>query len=165
MIKEISKIKYDGRCVKIDYSIKNSDPNVQNKDDIKVALSSCDKPLPEFIEVFHGLRQYVEQICNLADGYCDKAEVRGVSLSHSHNIVGAVITVLVKVKTANSPVVINTPHLPSAPYNENGEEPLLPRDCVIDINTLIEEAEKYIDGLRDIPTQEEMFGNESEAVA
>lgn len=162
MRKQITKIKYDGRCVKVDYNLKSTDPQAISKDNIAIALASCDKPMPEFIQTFQNLKEYVEQICDLANGYCEKAEVRGVTLSYSHDILGAVITVLVKVKTANSPVVINTPHLPSKPYNEDGEEPLLPFGCYQDLLNLLDLTEKYIDGERDIPLQEEMFSTDQE---
>lgn len=142
----ISKIKYDGTQVEIQYEIV-----METTDDIKVVLKSYDKPKDEFIQCLSSLAKFVEDICQLEKGYCDEADVRGVSLSWSHDVMGAVITALIPVDTANSPVCINTPHLASDQYNENGQSPVLPRPCTTKINQLIEHAEAYINGDRDIP--------------
>jgi hypothetical protein len=143
---KISKIKYDGTQVEIQYEIV-----METTDDIKVVLKSYDKPKEEFILCLSSLAKFVEDICQLEKGYCDEADIRGVSLSWSHDIMGAVITALIPVDTANSPVCLNTPHLPSEQYNENGQSPVLPRACTTKINQLIEHAEAYINGDRDIP--------------
>jgi hypothetical protein len=143
---KITKIKYDGSQVEIQYEIV-----METTDDVKVVLKSYDKPKDEFIQCLSSLAKFVEMICQLPDGYYDEADVRGVSLSYSHDIMGAVITALIPVDTANSPVCINTPHLPSDQYNENGQSPILPRPCTTKINQLIEHAEAYINGDRDIP--------------
>jgi hypothetical protein len=142
----ISKIKYDGTQVEIQYEIV-----METTDDIKVVLKSQDKPKEEFILCLSSLAKFVEDICQLEKGYCDDADIRGVSLSYAHDVMGAVITALIPVDTANSPVCINTPHLPSDQYNENGQSPVLPRACTTKINQLIEHAEAYINGDRDIP--------------
>ena len=92
------------------------------------------------------LAPYVETICEFEDGYCAEAEIRGVSISHSNDVMGAVITALVPVSSAYSPVCINTPHLPADQYNDGGEAPVLPSGCVKIIKELIIEAEKYING-------------------
>jgi len=143
---KITKIKYDGSQVEIQYEIV-----METTDDVKVVLKSYDKPKDEFIQCLSSLAKFVENICQLKEGYCDEAEIRGVSLSWSHDVMGAVITALIPVDTANSPVCLNTPHLASEQYNENGQSPILPRPCTTKINQLIEHAEAYINGDRDIP--------------
>ena len=62
---------------------------------------------------------------------------------------GAVITALITIESANSPVVINTPHLPSAQYSETGQSPLLSHKCTYALKQLLHEAERYIDGERE----------------
>jgi len=142
----VSKVKYDHKAgsVQIEYDQIQSN----GTDDIKVVLKSFDEPLQEFKDALNKLAPFVEKICQLPEGYCSQAEIRGVSFSNSNDIMGAVITALVPLDTAYSPVCINTPHLPSGQYNEGGEAPELPRECVIILNQLIEECEKYINGER-----------------
>ena len=113
---QINKVKYDRKAgkVTIEYDQIRNDID----DDIKIVLTSSDTPLPEFIEKLNALSSHVESICKLPDGYCSQAEIRGVSFSHTNDIMGAVITALIPIDSANSPVVINTPHLPSDQYSE-----------------------------------------------
>lgn len=142
---QISKVKYERKIgkVTIEYSILND-----GKDDINVILKSNDEPLQEFIDRLNELSKFVETICQLPAGYCDQAEIRGVSFSHSNGVLGAVITALIPLDSANSPMVINTPHLPSEQYSETGESPVLSPKCVFVLKNLIVEAIRYIDGER-----------------
>lgn len=150
----INKVKYDR---KINQVLIEYDQIREDKDDeIKINLKSNDKPLPEFIESLNNLSQFVESICELPDGYCSQAEIRGVSFSWSHEIMGAVITALITIASANSPVVINTPHLPSAQYSETGQSPLLSPKCTYALKQLLHEAERYINGEREKDDQTEI---------
>lgn len=144
----ITKIKYDGGTVEIHYDILSEQGN---GDDIKTILKSTDKPKEGFLKKLSALAKHVEKICQLPEGYCSFADIRGVSFNYSHEIMGAVITALIKVETANSPVCINTPFLPSEQYNEGGEAPILPYECVVDLEYLLDLAEAYVNGDRDIP--------------
>lgn len=145
MEKRINKIKYSKKSgeVLIEYDIISAD-------EVKVTLKSDDKPLPEFIEQFTKLVPYVEQICQFEKDFCFAANVSGVSLSWSHDIMGAVITCLIPLETANGPMVVNTPHIPSGQYNEGGTAPVLPIGCRLVIEELIVQAERYIDGEREV---------------
>lgn len=155
----INKIKYERKSgnVVIDY-----DQLYASKDDeVKVVLKSSDKPLPEFIANLDQLGRFVEEICELPEGYCFQAEIRGVSYSWSNEIMGAVITALVPIASANSPVVINTPHLPSASYSEGSEAPILPYECSRILKLLMGEARKYITGDREKSSQMQMSFDEA----
>ena len=151
MDKRINKVKYNPKTgeVLIEYEIISAD-------DVKVTLKSEDRPLPEFIEQFQKLVPYVEQICQFEKDFCNESHVSGVSLSWSHEIMGAVITCLIPLDTANGPMVVNTPHIPSGQYNEGGQAPVLPRGCVTVIEELIVQAERYIDGERNIEPDAQM---------
>lgn len=144
---QVNKIKYDrkGCQVEINYDQITGD----GRDDIKIILKSGDKPKPEFIETLDKLAPFVEQICQLEDDYCKDAEIRGVSISYSHDVMGACITCLIPLYSANSPLCINTPFLPSGQYNEGGEAPVMPSGCALLIEQLVIYAENYIYGDRD----------------
>ena len=143
--REINKLKYDRKAGKM--TIEYAMIQTEGADDIKITLNSFDEPLPELVEDMDKLIPHVETICELPEGYCKKAEIRGVSFSHTNDIMGAVITALIPLDSANSPVVINTPHLPEEPYSE-GEAPTLPRECVNILKDLMDDAERYIQGER-----------------
>lgn len=145
MERTIKKVKYERKsgAVTIEFS------TVSMKQEIDSKLKSNDKPVAEFIELLDNLRPHVEEICALPDEYCKDAEIRGVSFSNTNDIMGAVITALIPVPTANAPVVINTPHLPESPYSEGGESPILSFEAVNILKRLKSEAAKYLDGQRD----------------
>jgi len=148
---KINKIKYDGSQVEIQY-----EQVMESTDDIKIVLKSNDKPLKEFIDCMQSLKDHIEVICCLPENYCEMADVRGVSISHTHDIMGAVITCLIPVSTANSPLCLNTPFLPEGQYNDGGTAPTLPRQCALIIHNLIHEAEKYINGERQVEDPDQL---------
>lgn len=162
---EINKVKYDYKkgTVDIDYTLEREN----SEDDIKVHLCSRDKPLDTFAVALNCLAPYVEKICQFADGYCESAEVRSVSFSHTNGIMGAVITALIPVSTANSQVIVNTPHLPSEGYSdsEDFKAPVLPSACVDMLEVLIEEATRYINGERQIEEDNQLELFEEKEVA
>lgn len=144
----------DIKIKKFSYNAKDKETKVEysfyrdNGDEVKTTLTSFQKPTTELILQMSVLTKDVEKICSLPTGYCIDAEVRSVSFSHSHDILGAVITCLVPIETANSPVVINTPHLPSAPYNECSESPVLPSETAFKLKVIHKLVIEYINGDR-----------------
>lgn len=138
---QINKISYSEKKkeIEIKYELLQS-----NLDNVSIVLKSSDEPLKSLTDCLQRLSIWVEIICNFGAGYCDMAEIRGVSFSHSNNVMGAVITALIPVETANSPVCVNTPFLPSGQYNEGGQSPVLPSKCVEILNDLQDECVKYI---------------------
>ena len=147
--KQIDKIKYNlkEKEVVIEYSLLIESPG-GGVDEVSFKLKSYDDPLAEFVVTFGSLTSDVERICSLPVGYCLSAEIRGVSFNYRNEMMGATITALVPVETANSPVVINTPFLPSGQYNEGGEAPVLPTATRLKLEQLIIYANDYIDGKR-----------------
>jgi len=140
---QINKVKYDRKAGQV--TIEYEQVGI---DEVKITLKSNDEPLPELVDCFNNLIPYVETICQLPDGYCNDAEIRGVSLSWTNGVMGVVVTCLVPLDNANSPMVINTPHVPAEQYSEGGESPVLSKNVVIVVEELINEAEKYINGER-----------------
>jgi hypothetical protein len=154
---KFTKIKYDGSQVSLHYVTEIKNDSGKTVAEITSEFKSREKPLPEFIEAIDSLRYEVQEILSdiLKENVCDKADIRGVSLSWTNDIMGCVITALIPIQTANSPVVVNTPHLPSTDYNPNGDGPTLPFTCTAKLEILLVEAEKYFNGEREKP--EELF--------
>ena len=151
MEKQINKIKYNSKTgeVIIEYDLLVTD-------EVKITLKSDDRPLEDFRIQFERLVPFVEQICQLPEGFCSEAEVRGVSLSYSHDVMGAVITCLIPLVTANGPMIVNTPHIPADQYNDGGQAPVLPSGCVKVLAEMIIQAERYIDGEREVVIDPQM---------
>jgi hypothetical protein len=137
-----TKIKYDGAKVRIEYEVER-----EGKEPDEYSLFSADAPSTSFQAALGALREDVIAICELPADQMDKLHIRGVSISHTNGIMGACITALKTVQTANAPLVLNSPHLPSAPYSDN-PEPVLPPETCERLRALMAEAQKYIDGER-----------------
>lgn len=139
----IDKVKYDGIKVRIEYQRRRQDDRYD-----EAAIASFDRPLPAFVEVLGALWLDVCNICEFSHKYRDGLVVRGVSFSHTDGVMGAVITALKSVKAASAPVVINTPHIPSAPYGDGAGGPVLPAETIDRLNDVRDEAIRYISGER-----------------
>lgn len=155
---KFTKIKYDGKEVYLKYTVTIKNGN-SITDEITSELKSRREPLPSFKNAFNDLKSEVEGILDgtIAEGACDKAEIRGVSLSWTNDIMGAVITAIIPVDSANAPMTVNTPHLPQTDYNPSGNGPTLTKVCANKIHILIAETERYYNGEYEKP--DELFEN------
>jgi hypothetical protein len=140
-----TKVKYDGSKVRIEYEV----PRKDGGDADAYTLVSIDAPAPEFIAALAAMRQDVIDICELDPSCGDKLEVRGVTITHTNDVLGACVTAIKKLKTANAPLVLNTPHLPEVSYSgdDNGE-PLMTTAMGDRLSALFIEAQRYVDGER-----------------
>lgn len=122
-----------------------------NKDSVEQTLTSHETPRPEFNTALQALTSWVVRICELPIDYATDMTVTGVSISVGE-YGGCVVTALKKVADANSPVVINTPHVPATATSENGPE--MPPSTVQLVDVLEEEALRFWNGER---AQVELF--------
>ena len=142
-----NKIKVDGKtriCLDYDELVGDGKTN-------EYSMKCVDRARPEFYDLLQALRRHVAQICELPTKPSDIArmEVRGISLSWTNDIMGVVITALKELKRSNSPLVINTPHMPVEPYSDDGDPTkCLDRHCVEGVENLISEARRYLEGDR-----------------
>ncbi len=85
----------------------------------EVTLRSYQKAHPDLYESLAALVPHVRDILMLEGGTWERMITPiGVSWSQSEDgVEGAVITSIVSIETANSPLVINTPHLPYEQYS------------------------------------------------
>lgn len=144
---QIDKVKYDAKeCKTIIHYQRESNKSEEMLDEYKIV--SWDDPLVSFFNALKKLKGHVYAICEI-EGDEDDLEIKGVSFSWTQGIMGATITACKTLKTSRSPLVLNTPHLPTEPYSEKDvDAPVLSRDCVDALQSLLAEAEKYINGQR-----------------
>lgn len=140
-----TKIKYDGSKMRLEYEQERAD----GSDPDEFTLLSADKPAPEFEIALNALSDDVVEICEFEPHYAAQIDVRGVTLTWADGVMGACITALKRLTTANAPLVLNTPHLMAQPRSEaNANEPVLPDVTVARLGGLIEQAERYLNGER-----------------
>jgi hypothetical protein len=118
------------------------------------SLSSADEPRSSFRAALHALRPHVCALAELPAEQASKIVVRGVSFSWGRGpdgglVMGAVIVAQKLVSTSRAPLVVNTPHCPSAAYSEaDAGAPVLPEATVTALNAVLAEAENYLAGAR-----------------
>jgi len=159
MQRDVTKVSWDGERVLVRFEC------IQLKGVDEFEFKCCDEPAPELLSALNALRPHVADICDLPDGYCADLEIRGASFSYGGEgrVMGATITALKKLATANAPLVLNTPHLASAPYNEDTDDGLLlPGEAVDALRALQEQSLKYVDGQR---MQTDLFAKPAAAQA
>lgn len=151
-MRQITKIKLGKESkVHIEYRVPRS---TEDGDDYDLFTLDCvDKPLPAFEDAMMELRKHVLDICEMPadDLEVMKVIVKGVSFSYSgdDDVMGATIIAIKTLNKSNTRLMINTPHKFSQPHSENqGAEMCLSYDCIMVLEELIEQAEKYLDGER-----------------
>lgn len=120
-------------------------------------LVSQQEPHADLNGAMQALASDVLNVCEL-DAAIEYLRVQSVSLSFSEKsgLRGAVVTALKPVMIANSPVVLNTPHL-----TEDGEDPkgVMPAHMWRRILALEAEAQAYLDGKRAPKAQFDAFAD------
>ena len=142
----ITKVKYDGSKVRIEYTVDRKDGGESDE----YSVVSGDKPLPSFTDALQALSMAVADICELNREASSCIDVRGVTFTWKSDIMWACITGLKSLKTTNSPLVLNTPHLPESAYSGNPDDgsPCLPRAAAQLLYSVLEEAKRYLNGDR-----------------
>jgi len=139
---KIRKAKMDSKGkVRIEYE-KESSEGVETH-----TLECEDSPRPEFQEALKALVGDVIEICEISCD-ADRITVLGVSFSWTHDIMGAVITAMKGLVAGGSPLLLNTPHRPSEPYGEKAGGPTLDLSTVKRLESVMDEATKYVMGER-----------------
>lgn len=140
----VDKLKYDGTKVRIEFQ--------RLREDLKydeAMIGSTDQPLPSFRATLVDLIQDVCAIVECPESYGNTIVVRGVTFTDSDGTRGACITALKSVKSAKSPLVLNTPHLTFGPMNDGDQGPFLSGETITRLETLEAEAARYINGERE----------------
>jgi hypothetical protein len=167
---KIKKVKYDGNTVEI-HQLFSDKKNAK-----AIVLSSKEIPTLEFIKTFYSLLPLVESLLELKPGYltafrdgvAEKKQeefkamglfygrqgvVTGVSFSYSgeNDLMGSTITVQRSMENvAQSPLVINTPHLKEHDPDSGQDTPVLPTVMAAALHALIDQAERFVGGERGV---------------
>lgn len=121
----------------------------------RIELESRAEPRPEFHEAMGELIGPSLRMIEAPTAWEGVATISGVSVTHEEERgMGAVVTLLVPLACAPSPLVINTPYLPSEDPNGNGA-PVLPQALRLAVERVCLEARRYLDGER---AQGDLFG-------
>lgn len=142
----ITKVKLSGERVLIEYE----KPGHEESWD-KFTTDCSEAPQPSFNQKLQSLKQYVLDLCEFPASQIDRFKVMGVSFSYKgdEGIMGAIVTAQKRVKGADSPMIINTPHLSSKRYAKaNSSTPILSSAVVKILDELKVEAIQYLDGIR-----------------
>ena len=115
-------------------------------------FTCSEKPRPELYGVLKDLDVHVADICELPADYSERITVKGVTFSYGGEaeVMGATITAQMELESSNCPLNLNTPHKASESYSEApaDEKQLLSDDCIIALDDLVDEIERYIQGDR-----------------
>jgi hypothetical protein len=113
----LTKIKHSKGETEISWREEN---NIKGES-VEHKLICSESPRPELVSALQEFAGYVIDLCELPGEYGDSLTVTGVSISENdHMGTGIVVTSLKKVTKANSPVVINTPHLSATASCDGG---------------------------------------------
>jgi len=137
----LTKVRWDGKRVTITYT--RGRGTEENPAD-EFSLSCSDEPSRAFKDALAALAKDLNVICEFNPPA--RVTVRSVSLTWKNDILGAVISGLKHLTSANTPLVLNTPHLPSEKYGPNAGGPLMPDGMRERLRNLLDEASRYVLG-------------------
>lgn len=135
-----------GDRITVSYEVQREDTESWDQ----FSVSTSDQPRTSFLQAFDELLETALDICELPEEYGEAMKVTGVSFSYGGEmeVMGAVITCQKELATANCPLVVNTPHLPSEDYSEEGNCPTLDPVSITRLENLGTEAIAYAQGKR-----------------
>lgn len=150
-----TKIKWDGNKVELKWETNPNDDTVTHE------LTSYDPPEPEFEEALQELIPDVLALLELPEGYGEDMDVTGLSISYSGDSdrMGVVVTCQKELTDANSPLVLNTPHM----KEEDPEDPnpgQMTRRMKKRVEGVQGRASRYVNGFR---SQQDLFGEDEPA--
>lgn len=142
---EITKVKFKDGTLYYQYEVERSDGSV---DEVKV--KSHDAPLATFEEVWDMLPKVVVDEAELPISMANDTTVSSITISHyDDGRWGAVLSAVRSLENSNCPLVLNTPHKPAIPSENNPQDTMvLSESSVRKIEDVIRETEKYIRGER-----------------
>jgi len=114
----------------------------------KYSLNCKDFPREEFKESLQKMANHVTQICEFEESATKKIVVSGISLSYTDKNRYLVITALKDLTNSKSPLIINTPARPEMSDGAVTAEFCMSKELVWDLENLVEEALRYINGDR-----------------
>lgn len=121
-----------------------------NRDEFSLICKQA--PMQSFYDSLDKLNIHVIEMCELPEDYLDRIIVRGVTFSYGgeKEVMGATIIARMRLNQSNVDLNLNTPYKASESYSESpaDEAQMLSYECVTDLNFVIIEAMKYVNGER-----------------
>lgn len=110
-----------------------------------------EEPSPDMPKAFEALIPEIKDLLELPQDWADQAfKVLKVSWSWAEGpgVEGATMTCRADLECANSPLILNTPHLPFGQYSETGNQPEMPGKLIELLDAVKAEAWAYLNGKR-----------------
>lgn len=162
----IRKVKNSKDIIRITYQL--PDEHGVYSEEREYSLTDKEKAAPGFYQAFLNMRRHVNVNCET--NYDEhNITVTGVSISYSDrgeitDLMGCVISATVELKNSNAPVNLNTPFKTEYEFGLEDfgldSSLCLSDECVTDVETLIEEAKRYVNGEREQGSLFQMNGSE-----
>jgi hypothetical protein len=121
-------------------------------------LIECkDAPHPDLRTALQAMGDYLKEHAEFPSTW--DVSIIGVTITHTNDVQGVVITGRRDLKNCNAPLIINTPHYTREPYNEDDEsdKAIFSGACGNAIDALEKEAIAFVDGKR---AQGDLFAEE-----
>lgn len=114
-------------------------------------LRCAERPKAALLTAMKSLIPEAAAWLEVPDGkaWATNLDVRTVSFSWKHGVMGAVLTCIKPLEYSAGPWIINTPHRPEQPYTEGGSDELMLTDsCAKILRQLLKATRGYIKGER-----------------
>jgi hypothetical protein len=146
-ITRVKRTSGDDSRIVIEWQIVHEDGRA---DDLRI--SGTDAPRPEMYQALAALAPALAEWLDVTPEWASTLKVTGVSMRYTPtdggDIMGACVTAS-RDCAAASPLVLNAPFRPEAPYSEGGDKSCcLTREQLDALDAVAREAELYIDGDR-----------------
>ena len=116
-------------------------------------VNCSERPNSSFRGALAALIPYVVEMCELPQSYEPRVTVGSVSFSYGgeKEVMGATISASMALDNSNCPLNLNTPHKASESYTDSEGDPkaLLSEECVVVLDELSYQAQRYLDGDRE----------------
>jgi hypothetical protein len=114
----------------------------------KITLESSEMPSMAVIGALQAMARHMVDIAELPADWLDDLTIIGVTVTHTNDVQGLVITATRKLENSNAPLVLNTPHFTRCSYNEDpvDDKGIFSGDCGDDLDALEKLVFAYVDG-------------------
>lgn len=115
MGRDLCKLKKDSSGLwTVKYQITDGD---QEPDTVMMEIH--EQPTKDLLDALQAMAEHALEFCEFPKTW--KLTVLGVTITHTNDVQGLVITCTRALKKCNAPLIVNTPHFTRDPYNEEDE--------------------------------------------
>ncbi len=145
-MKRLLKFKLDDDGVLVKYEVVDQESVRETH-----TVESPERPRASLRGALALMADHLCVMAELPSTWAKELEIRGVTVTHTNDVRGLVITGLRKLKGSNAPLVLNSPHFTECPYNEDGDSEvgIYTAACGVDLDELEKQVWCYVDGERE----------------